>query len=66
MLEQVTGSPFVLGKNTHPLGVAVDPSGKFLYITEFGRSRVAAYRIQRDGALTPVKGSPSTAGQGPK
>jgi 6-phosphogluconolactonase (cycloisomerase 2 family) len=51
--------------------VAVDPTGKFLYVANYGAysnssGNVYAYKINAaTGALTPVFGSPFTAGQNP-
>jgi hypothetical protein len=45
--------------------VAVNPTGKFAYVTNFGDNNVTAYSIGADGALTPVAGSPFAAGIGP-
>jgi 6-phosphogluconolactonase len=64
-LKQLKGSPFKAGRNSHPLGVAVDPSGKFLDVTDSGRAHVAAYQIDRKGALTRVEGSPFRTGVDP-
>jgi DNA-binding beta-propeller fold protein YncE len=67
VLTQVQGSPFAAG--TDPYGVVIDPSGKFAYVANayWGSSsgNISAYRIQRNGSLTPVKGSPFEAGGGP-
>ena len=67
-LTQVKGSPFSAGPE--PWGIAVDPTGKFAYVTNVtdGTSRsatgsVSAYAINaRSGALTQVEGSPFTSG----
>ncbi|HJY77042.1 MAG TPA: beta-propeller fold lactonase family protein [Burkholderiales bacterium] len=48
---------------TFPAGVAVHPSGKFAYVTNFGSSNVSAYSIDATtGALTPVPNSPFSTG----
>jgi 6-phosphogluconolactonase len=68
-LKKVAGSPFGTGRQ--PEGVAVDPTGKFAYVANagsyFGSSgNIYAYKINAaTGALTPVFGSPFTAGNGP-
>jgi len=66
-LTPVTGSPFEAGSN--PYSVTVDPSGSFVYVANYGdgivASNVSAYSIESNGALTPVAGSPFTAGTGP-
>jgi 6-phosphogluconolactonase (cycloisomerase 2 family) len=61
-LSAITGSPFPAGIN--PKWVAVDPSGKFVYVANHGASSgpvvpdgsVSAYQIGTDGALTPITG----------
>jgi DNA-binding beta-propeller fold protein YncE len=45
--------------------VAVDPTGKFAYVTNANSNNVSAYGIGANGALTPVSGSPFLAGKGP-
>jgi 6-phosphogluconolactonase len=62
-LTPVAGSPF--GAGTLPLGVAVDPTGKFAYVANFGSGNVWGYTINaKTGKLTPVSGSPFGAGSG--
>ena len=42
--------------------LAVDPTGKFAYVANFGDDNVSAYTIDASsGALTPVTGSPFAA-----
>jgi 6-phosphogluconolactonase len=60
-LTQINGSPFPapkVGGDIHD--VAVDPAGKFLYVSLFteGNDNVAGFRINSDGSLTPLSGSP--------
>src|SRR5207248_2703108 len=44
-----------------PTGVAIAPSGRFLYVTNWGGSnRVSVFAINSDGSLTPVACSPSS------
>ena len=72
-LTPVPGSPFAAAGNT-PTGVAVDPSGKFAYVTTRCLSNVSclngtvsAYTINSTtGALTLVPGSPLAAGRIPE
>jgi 6-phosphogluconolactonase len=65
-LTPVPGSPFpdtALG----PLGAAVDPTGKFLYVSNYVAGSVSAYTINASsGALTAVPGSPFPAGSQPQ
>ena len=63
-LTQIQGSPFAAG--TGPAGVAVDPTGKFAYVTNDNSDNLSAYAINTsDGALKHVKGSPFKAGRQP-
>ncbi|MGB8965284.1 MAG: beta-propeller fold lactonase family protein [Candidatus Cybelea sp.] len=71
-LKQVHGSPFNAGPHAPLTAVAVDHAGRFVYVTDLGRSypysigRVYGYTINaRTGALTRIKGSPFEAGYGP-
>ena len=66
-LTPVTGSPFG-DADGEPYGLAVDPTGKFAYVTNLFSNNVSAYTIDAtSGALTPVAGSPfATAGGEPE
>jgi DNA-binding beta-propeller fold protein YncE len=48
----------------------VDQFRRFVYVTNFLSNNVSAFRIEPDGALTPVAGSPAgspfPAGFGPR
>jgi 6-phosphogluconolactonase len=46
-------------------GLAVDPAGKFLFVTETGVNAVRVLSIGASGALTKVSGSPFKAGLRP-
>jgi len=64
-LTPVPGSPFPAGNL--PTSVAVDPLGRFAYVTDFGSdsNNISAYQIGKNGSLTPVPGSPFSAGIAP-
>jgi DNA-binding beta-propeller fold protein YncE len=62
-LTPVAGSPFAAG--TTPNSVAVNPTGKFAYVSNFNDNNVSAYSIGANGALMPVAGSPFAAGNNP-
>jgi 6-phosphogluconolactonase (cycloisomerase 2 family) len=62
-LQQLDGSPFACG--SIPIGLATDPSGSFLFVTNGKSNDVSAYHIETSGALAPVEGSPFPAGQMP-
>ncbi len=70
VLTAVAGSPFPVNpgstSNTHPGQIVVHSSGQFVYTTLMQTNQVAAFSIDStSGALTPVPGSPFTAGNGP-
>jgi 6-phosphogluconolactonase (cycloisomerase 2 family) len=48
-----------------PVGIAIDPSGQFLYTVNFNSNDVSAYTVAPSGALTAVAGSPFAAGGQP-
>ena len=45
--------------------MAVDPLGRFVYVANNISSDIWAYQIGENGALTPVAGSPFSAGLNP-
>jgi 6-phosphogluconolactonase len=45
--------------------VAVDLLGRFVYVANLSGRNTSAYRIDNDGALTTVAGSPFPTGNGP-
>jgi 6-phosphogluconolactonase (cycloisomerase 2 family) len=56
-----TGSPFQVGDD--PAGVAVDASGKFVYVPNTADATISAFSLDSaTGALTPVPGSPFPSG----
>ncbi len=48
-----------------PTSVAVDPTGRFLYVSNEGDGNASVYRIRADGSLDAVAGSPFAAGSNP-
>jgi 6-phosphogluconolactonase len=80
-LAALGASPYQLGSSSvaaiAPSGLAITPGGGYLYIANTGTSNVSGFAICDkvvltcvnpnipDGTLTPVKGSPFPAGQGP-
>ncbi|HOO70692.1 MAG TPA: beta-propeller fold lactonase family protein [Spirochaetota bacterium] len=63
-LTEISGSPYEPG--SQPYGVAVDPSGSFLYTANYGSNDISGFSIDREtGALTAIDGSPFSAGTGP-
>lgn len=63
-LTEIAGSPFATGML--PVGAAVHPSGKYLYVANVGNSGgISGFTIDALGGLSPVPGSPfSVGGQG--
>lgn len=64
-LTRLLSSPVPTGSGTN--GLAVDPTGRFVYVTNFDDNTVSGYAIEpRTGALRPLPGPPVPAGSGPK
>lgn len=60
-----SGVPFAAGR--HPSALAPDPSGAYLYATDYDGAKVYSYSIATgSGALTAVGGSPFATGSGPQ
>lgn len=57
------GSPFSMSALA-PSADAIDPAGHFLYVLDGGRPNLYVFRIQSDGTLASVPGSPFEVGQG--
>ncbi len=53
----VQGSPFAIPGGDEPAGMATNRAGTLLYVTNLN-NRVSVFRIEADGKLTPVPGSP--------
>ena len=67
-LKLVKPLPFVgaLPTEVDPISLAVDPSGKFVYVANILSKNISAYRINgTTGALAPIPGSPFPAGVAP-
>lgn len=59
-------SSFTGPVNANITSIAVDPKGQFMYATDLGNGNVISLSIAAgSSALTPVTGSPFTAGTGP-
>jgi 6-phosphogluconolactonase len=65
----VSGATVTLGGNVtaggNPNGLAIDPTGTFLFVANAGTANVSAFTIGGGGVLTPAPGSPFAAGNGP-
>jgi 6-phosphogluconolactonase (cycloisomerase 2 family) len=46
--------PQVVPAGTSPYGMAIDPSGNYLYVANFGDNSISEYTINSDGSLTPI------------
>jgi 6-phosphogluconolactonase len=62
VLTPVSGSPWLAGRQ--PSALASDPTGSYLYVTDFANAGVLGYSIS-SGALTPLSGSPFPSGNQP-
>jgi probable HAF family extracellular repeat protein len=57
-LTPIQGSPFTAGGS--PSAIAIDPSGKFAYVSNFGASKVSAFKIdQSTGGLLSIASYPA-------
>jgi 6-phosphogluconolactonase len=63
VLSTVSGSPFTAGAT--PTGLAIDPTGRFLYATDSEQNQVIGYTIGASGVLTAVPSGPGTTGTFP-
>lgn len=61
-LTALSGSPWAAGRQ--PSAVTTDPTGTYLYATDYGNANVLAYTIS-SGILTPLSGSPFPSGNQP-
>jgi DNA-binding beta-propeller fold protein YncE len=53
-LETFRGSPL-----QQPLGIAITPNGKFVYVTDSGAGTIVAFAVGTSGKLQPVGSTPS-------
>jgi len=51
-LTPITGSPF--GTGNTPLGIAEDPAGKYVYVTNSGDGTISGFSVGSDGSLAPL------------
>jgi DNA-binding beta-propeller fold protein YncE len=59
----LAGSP--AGAGAFPIGIAIDPSGLFVYTANDQSDDISAYSVHA-GALAPVGGAPFAAASGPR
>jgi 6-phosphogluconolactonase (cycloisomerase 2 family) len=62
VLTPLAGSPFAAG--ILPSAIASDPTGKYLYVTDYTSGNVLGYSVA-SGQLIPLAGSPFPAGNAP-
>lgn len=55
-LTAVAGSPFTAG--TTPTGIAIDPTSRFVYVTDSVQNQLIAYDIMNGGTLFPLTNGP--------
>ena len=63
-----SGVPATAGSSSAaPSGVAITPSGNFLYVANQGQNTVSGFKVNSSpGFLTPVPGSPFAVGSSPR
>ena len=61
-LTALPGSPYLAG--VHPSSVTSDPSGTYVYATDFRSANILGYTVSA-GGLTAISGSPFPAGNQP-
>jgi 6-phosphogluconolactonase (cycloisomerase 2 family) len=60
-LAPMASSPFTVAEPEQPYGLAIEPSGRFLYLTDGGTHEIHGFVIGSGGALTEIVGSPWSA-----
>ena len=60
-LKPIAGSPFAAGNR--PFDIALDTTGKYLYVANRTDGTISAYTVGTGSALTAVPGSPFGSGQ---
>jgi 6-phosphogluconolactonase len=64
-LTKLAGFPVATEANAY--SVSVDPTNRFLYVTNDGAANVSGFTLDAStGALTPMSGPPFPAGHDPK
>jgi len=59
-LTTVDGSPFTVGSDTTPAGLAIDPQGTYLYVTDFGIVKTVGAGTETAGGVSGFKINAST------
>jgi 6-phosphogluconolactonase len=63
VLTTLAGSPFAAG--VKPVGIAIDPTSRLVYVTDFAQNEMIAYTIQSGGVLNPLINGPFKTGNQP-
>jgi 6-phosphogluconolactonase len=64
-LTQLPGFPLTVGVDAY--SITVDPTNRFLYVTDDGAANIKGFRLDAStGALTPMSGPPFPAGKNPE
>jgi 6-phosphogluconolactonase (cycloisomerase 2 family) len=64
-LAPLLDSPFLIPNAGSAIQAAVDPSGKFFYVTASDNAGLSGFSIDSTGALSPLSSSPFSSGQFP-
>lgn len=62
-LTAISGSPEYAG--VKPSGMVVDPTSRFVYVTDFAQNEIIAYTIESNGLLLPLINGPFKTGNEP-
>lgn len=62
-LTAIPGSPFSAGST--PTGIAIDPTSRFIYVTDSVQNQLIVYDIETAGALFPLTNGPFATGTFP-
>jgi 6-phosphogluconolactonase len=62
-LTSLSGSPYASG--VKPVGVATDPTSRFVYVTDFSQNELIAYTVLSGGVLHPLINGPFKTGNQP-
>lgn len=63
----VIGSPFPTpeGAVSVPVSITITADSRFLYVADSAQATIAGFLVNPNGSLTPMQGSPFSAGSGP-
>jgi DNA-binding beta-propeller fold protein YncE len=58
-------NPATVAAGDTPTSIALDPSGKYVYVTNSGDNTVSQYSVASNGTLTALMQGPAAAGNAP-